>query len=352
MSNLNHLNRLIEVQTRLMAAHFNLKSFMQSAVDEIKILTHATGAVIELVEGEEMVYKSATGTMKKYVGLRLYRGESISGLCVAQSTVLSSKDTEKDLRVDKIACRKVQARSLIVAPLFHKGTAIGVLKVISKKPNAFKAKDIDTLKIMAGLIAFALAYQIFHETTTLLLHQRTEAVKNLKNAQRRLQRAAHYDNITGLPNRRLFNDRLNLVLCRTQRVPQVNALMYLDIDYFKIINDNYGHAIGDIVLKNFAKRLKKSIRAIDTAARLGGDEFIVILDGIKNAEGAMRVSKRIIKEIGQPIVIKNVVINITTSIGITFFRDNSNDIDELIKQADEALYMAKKSGRNTIKVFK
>lgn len=351
MSHSEYLNRIIKVQSLLASAGFNLKSFMQLAVNEMKTLTPATGVVIELVEGNEMVYKAATGTMKKYIGLRLKKNHSISGLCVQTQKILQSRDTEIDHRVNVEACRQVKARSLIVAPLFHQGNAVGVLKIVSKNPNAFKAKDAHTLQIMAGLIGAALAHQMAFETTEKLLKERTFAFNSLEKAQKALRKVAHYDSVTGLPNRNLFRDRLQFALERLKRKKELHALMYLDLDHFKTINDTYGHDIGDKLLKSFGSSIKTCIRSADVAARLGGDEFVILLENITEPDQALKIGTKIIKKINQPIKIKKLTLLVTTSIGLTFFEDDSKESHEIIKEADQALYQAKKTGRNNIKMF-
>ena len=158
-----YLNQLLSVQQELLNKDFDLDQFMNLVVNKMLELTPSTGAVIELADADDMVYRAATGSIQEYIGLRLPRKGSITGLCVEQRAILCSKDTEEDKRVNLEACRKVNARSMIVAPLFHRGNAIGVLKVISDKPNAFAEKDLKILQLMAGFLGSALANQIYQE---------------------------------------------------------------------------------------------------------------------------------------------------------------------------------------------
>jgi signal transduction histidine kinase len=134
---------------------------MNFVVSQLENLTPATGIVIELAEENDMVYKAATGSIGEYIGLRLPISNSISGLCVTTQKILCSEDTEKDSRVNREACRKVGARSLVVAPLFYHDKAVGVLKIISNKPSQFNDTDIITLQLMSGLIASGIAQNIF-----------------------------------------------------------------------------------------------------------------------------------------------------------------------------------------------
>jgi GAF domain-containing protein len=170
-NSVSFLNQIINTQSCLAEADFNLQAFMQLTVDQMQKLTPATGVVVELADGDEMVYRAASGTVANYVGLRLKIENSISGLCIRTNKILRSNDTEIDSRVNIEACRKVEARSLIVAPLIHRGNAIGVLKILSRHANSFSDTDEHILQLMAGFIASGVAHQQFFETNQLLLHE-------------------------------------------------------------------------------------------------------------------------------------------------------------------------------------
>ena len=144
----------------LASKEFNLDSFMNTVVDRMEALTSATGAVIELIEGDDMVYKAASGSVASYVHLRLKRDGSLSGLCVSDREMKISPDTSKDDRVDAAACLKVAAASMICVPLFQGDDAVGVLKVVSNRANAFSEYDIHTLRLMAGVLGAALGRQL------------------------------------------------------------------------------------------------------------------------------------------------------------------------------------------------
>lgn len=348
--NLKKLNQIIKIQSCLAQADFNLNEFMNLIVKEMQKLTPATGVVIELVEGHEMVYRAANGTVSSHVGLRLPMEKSISGLCIKTGEILSSKDTEKDDRVNKEACRRIGARSLVVAPLYHEGKAIGVLKILSHSPSAFNNEDTQTVQLMAGFIGSALAHQMLYEKNQKFLIERTQALFELQQAQKRLQHLAHYDYLTDLPNRTLFTDKFKTAIQNAELNNQLYALIYLDIDHFKRINDDLGHAIGDELLKAFAVRLKQCVRSYDTVARIGGDEFILILK-IENPHNAIITGEKIIERMRQAFTFHDQVLNITTSVGITYFQGSQTNPADLIKQADQALYYAKSSGRNNYKIF-
>jgi PAS domain S-box-containing protein len=154
------LRALMEVQSLITEQGFDLDTFMQRVVDLAQSLTDASGAVVELVDGEEMVYRCASGSIREYVGLRLRSANSLSGLCVAQARVLRCDDTEDDPRVDRGACRKVGARSMICTPLFRAGRAVGVLKVVDELPAAFDSNVQDMLGLLAGSLGAALGNHV------------------------------------------------------------------------------------------------------------------------------------------------------------------------------------------------
>ncbi|WP_419419829.1 diguanylate cyclase domain-containing protein [Legionella sp. D16C41] len=346
-----YLKQIIKIQSLLGQADFNLNAFMLLVVEQVQQLTGATGVVVELVEGDEMVYRAATGSIAGHLNLRLSIHNSISGLCIKKNKVLSSEDTEQDERVDIEACRKVQARSLVVAPLVYESKPIGVLKILSNKPYAFSANNIQTLQVMAGFIASGLAHQILYEANQQILKERTEALNELRKLQKKLYYLANHDNLTQLTNRKSFNEILKMALSYAKNQHYLLALMYLDIDHFKSINDTYGHAIGDELLKAFCARVKRSIRQDDVFARLGGDEFIILIEKMTSQQDATFIASKIIKIISNPFKFNDLILSISTSIGIAFYQGEDISAHELIANADDALYQAKKAGRSGFKVF-
>jgi diguanylate cyclase (GGDEF)-like protein/PAS domain S-box-containing protein len=162
-----------------------------------------------------------------------------------------------------------------------------------------------------------------------------------KLAEERLNHLAHYDTLTGLPNRLLFHDRLNHALAQARRAQQLVVLLFLDLDGFKAVNDTLGHAVGDLLLKAVAQRLAGSVRTSDTVARLGGDEFTVVLHGLTGVQGAAIVAQKILRAIGQPFTLHGHEVSVTASIGITVYPLDSDTIEGLIKNADAAMYRAK-----------
>jgi len=174
-------------------------------------------------------------------------------------------------------------------------------------------------------------------------------ISQLKLAERELTRLARYDTLTGLANRLHFRERLELAILRHQRLDRPIALLYLDIDHFKSINDTFGHAVGDAVLCEFAQRLAESVRATDFAARVGGDEFVVLIEDIEESAAAEIVAHKLIARMRDLVGASGHELAVTTSIGIGFCREPLAS-DALMLLADTALYAAKAAGRNTYRI--
>ena len=175
-------------------------------------------------------------------------------------------------------------------------------------------------------------------------------LKAYKNNQKN-QYLAEHDKLTTLPNRLLLEDRLNQALALAKRNDKKFAMIYVDIDHFKKINDTLGHDAGDAMLREAAKRLLSCIRATDTASRVGGDEFVVLLYDIENSEAAGHIAENILTELNKDIPFSGHLLKTSASIGISIYPEHGQDIDTLQKHADIAMYMAKSGGRNQVRLF-
>lgn len=171
-------------------------------------------------------------------------------------------------------------------------------------------------------------------------------ITHRKEDEERVWRQANYDALTGLPNRSLFLDRLSQAVRQSHREAKSFALMFLDLDGFKAVNDTLGHAAGDVLLQQTATRLSECMRASDTLARLAGDEFVVILQGIRGREDPTLVAAKILEQLSRPYDLEGGAAHIHGSIGISIFPDDSGDGAGLIKLADEAMYAVKRHGKN------
>ncbi|HYD94189.1 MAG TPA: diguanylate cyclase [Noviherbaspirillum sp.] len=172
-------------------------------------------------------------------------------------------------------------------------------------------------------------------------------ISSLKAVERQLLRLARFDSLTGLPNRAQLHEKLAEATARARRTGAALAVMFLDIDRFKSINDTLGHAVGDEVLQNFAQRLRQSVRETDVVARLAGDEFVIVLEGLNFGEEADLVARKVLLSVSEEMPIAGRMLPVTTSIGIAYCQDGGLDPAALLVQADQALYAAKEAGRNT-----
>jgi diguanylate cyclase (GGDEF)-like protein/PAS domain S-box-containing protein len=166
-----------------------------------------------------------------------------------------------------------------------------------------------------------------------------------------VRRLAHHDTLTGLPNRLLLSERFQRSVERSKRSGLRTALIMLDLDHFKDINDNLGHHAGDAVLRAVAERLLANVRGTDTAARLGGDEFVVLFEEVESAEVACETARKILREVSQPIDVNDLSLTITPSIGIALFPDHGLELEDVLQRADTAMYRTKQSGRNGFTLY-
>jgi len=326
------LKEIIALQSALVSLEFELSGFMNEVVQRLENLTSATGAIVELADGDENYYAAVAGAASGFFGFRVKHEGSLAGLCLENREMLYCRDVSHDPRINIDACRKVGIASMIVVPLIRLGRTVGVLKVMSDKPNAFDETDIETLQLTGGLLGAALGQQI--------------EVEERIQREAQLSRLAQTDSLTGLPNRNLFDDRLSQAIFRLDRLRRPLALMYIDIDYFKQINDTHGHLAGDSLLQEFTLRAKSVLRPSDTLARLGGDEFALIAENLHCAEDAKMIASKLNTVTRDAFKIEGQELNVSLSIGIAMTDNAKMDLKVLINQADIALYEVKKSGRN------
>jgi diguanylate cyclase (GGDEF)-like protein len=317
------LLEIIGVQTEIAKMGLDLGGVMQLVTQRTQMLTGAAGAVVELAEGNEMVYRAAAGIAEPQLGLRLNRTGSLSGLCVETREILCCEDSDTDVRVDREACRKVGLRSMLVVPLNHLDSTVGVLKVVSPAVDAFSSSDIQVLGLMSELIAAAMYHAAKFETSELY------------------HRATH-DGLTGLANRALFYDRLRQCLIQAERHSERVGILNLDMDGLKPINDQYGHQAGDAAIKEFSARINGASRKSDTVARIGGDEFGIILSRVDSRQGAQQQQRRLAEKIDTPFQFHQHQLPLGASIGLAVFPDDGTKMEALLEKADQSMYEMKR----------
>jgi len=230
-----------------------------------------------------------------------------------------------------------------------------------------KPCDIDHRIVLPNGVEFTINLQaeaVFDDQLKALTIVGTaQDISERKRSEREIHRLAYYDSLTGLPNRVLFKDRVTQALAHARRYHTTLAVLFLDLDRFKVINDTLGHSIGDLLLKQVADRLADSIRRSDSLgravekgethelARLGGDEFTVLLSNIREAQDAGTVARRILESLARSFLIDGHEIAVTASIGIAIFPTDGDSIDLLLKSSDIAMYHAKEQGRNNVQFY-
>ena len=238
-------------------------------------------------------------------------------------------DGVQEVFPDEIFLKEIGAKSYAGVPFFDSAMkTMGHLVVFDRRPMLDKERTISILRVFAARAGAELERQRAEET-----------IKNM----------AYHDSLTGLPNRILLFDRLTLALAHAYRFKKRLAVMFLDFDHFKKVNDSYGHDIGDLLLKEMARKLKSSVRNEDTVARLGGDEFILIFPELHTRENAEMLAGKFIELGREPLDLDGHEIQSSFSIGVSLYPDDGSDYETLLKKADEALYEAKGNGRDGFK---
>ena len=181
--------------------------------------------------------------------------------------------------------------------------------------------------------------------------KREKLLAQLFHDQSALSELANNDALTGLPNRRLLEDRMEQALKEAGRTQNIVAVLFLDLDYFKVVNDTHGHVVGDQLLKKAGERLTGLLRAEDTVARIGGDEFVILLPKFKEQQQVTATAKKVISELAKPFNIAGETLQVGVSIGIALYPEHDDNPSHLIKHADDAMYVAKRQGRNCYAIY-
>jgi diguanylate cyclase (GGDEF)-like protein len=303
---------IIATQNQIASSSLELQRVMDLVVEQAKQLVGAAAAVVELIEGDEMVYRAVSGTAVEHAGMRLSAAASMSGLAVATGQTLYCSNAASDDRVDRAACERVGATSMVCVPLLHASAVVGVLKAYDPRINAFAEDDLVALELLSGVIASHMAHA---------------------NDYQEQEHASIHDALTGLPNRRAFDRRIAAEGARARRYGDTSAICSLDLDGFKQVNDTVGHTAGDAVLRAVAQHFD-ILRGEDEAYRVGGDEFAMVLVGA-TIDGAELVARRIQAAIAIDPTCRGVTISCGTA------ELDATDPLGSVEAADAELYAAK-----------
>lgn len=313
----------------------DLDQILRAALDHLSEIIPFTGGSIATLEGDALVIRAAHGPFAAAaVGQRTTRGDGSTWQVLASGRPCLIPD------VAQTAARPSHAfRSYLAVPLSWRGQLFGVLEIDATAPHRFTAADVPLMQ----KVALTLSGPI--EITRQLQRLQAEVAERTR-AEALISHIAYHDTLTNLPNRLLFQTRLHETLLRLQAQPQPVALLFLDLDRFKVVNDTLGHDVGDLLLQTVAQRLLHSVRDGDTVARMGGDEFTLILPDVGGVNHVAEIARRILDAFAMPFVLGAQPLQVTTSIGISVFPADGTNATTLLKNADIAMYAAKAQGKN------
>lgn len=282
-----------------------------------------------------------------------------------QKTVLLTKQDMIDL-YESGQARKLTSgeQSWLGVPLIYSGQLLGVMVIQSyTSQTLYTPQDAELLNFVSNHVSAAIkrreiseverqSHELLEQQVKLRTLALEEEIVQRKQAEKRLKHTASHDSLTGLPNRSVFLDLLNHAIACNKRKPDLAfAILFLDLDRFKVVNDSLGHHAGDMLLKLIARELSAIVRGKDTVARLGGDEFVILIEDLDSDNEAFEIAQRITEFLKEPFTISNQLVFTGTSIGILFSDERYDSADTMLRDADTAMYHAKDSGKGRYEVF-
>jgi diguanylate cyclase (GGDEF)-like protein len=280
-----------------------------------------------------------TMNVKLSVLERLPEGQGISGIAFRSGKACISNDYLSDPRGAPFhdSIRGDGAKAVAALPLFSGGQPVGILHFAAAERDEFTPGFVELLQRLADNLSFAL--------------DNFDRADEKTKADERIEYLASHDGLTGLPNRETFNELLHFVIEAAGRYERQFAVLFIDLDRFKIFNDSLGHEAGDALLVEIANRLQHNLRSSDVVARLGGDEFVVILEKSAERGDIEAIARKLLSVVSQPVQLSGHECHTTASIGIAMFPGDGSDVHTLTKNADMAMYLAKEDGKNDFRFF-
>jgi diguanylate cyclase (GGDEF)-like protein/PAS domain S-box-containing protein len=326
--------RLIAEFGQQALASTDLDDVLGRAVELVSVTLKADYCNVLELEPEEkqLLYKAAAGWPAEWIGQRrvMVRPGSRSEFVLTRREPLITKDYERETRFPPSPLAELGVRSGIEVPIFGTAGTFGMLTAHAREARRFSHDDVSFLQSVANILAVAI---------------------ERKNAEDRLAHLARFDALTGLPNRYLFRFRLLQTMAQARRSGQPMAVLFIDLDHFKLVNDTQGHSAGDKLLKEAADRLVQCVRSGDTVGRFGGDEFGAIVSELARPGDADLVAQKILATLSRPFHLEGHETYVTASIGITVFPVDGDNPETLVMNADTAMYRSKEQGRNTYQYF-
>ena len=340
------LSSTVDALVRIAEHAGDTASFLDETTVTVMELTRATGAVV-LIAGEAMALQvaAARGQMAQVDGAAFAGGETLARASLCSHSTLHSDATDGDARIRGDARAERALHSLIATPLRYGDEVLGILEVCSSVCQAFDEVDERGVAMIGNALGSALGRQMALEDNARLLAQVQASLHATEAKARKYQDAALYDDLTGLPNRPHFLARLEEACREYQGRPDCFAVLFLDLDDFKTVNDLHGHATGDAVLSATADALTSCLREADLVARMGGDEFVVLLTRLRHGcHDAPAIASNILAALGKPRNIDGVELSIEASVGWVP-HDGELDAAAVVAAADAAMYLHKRARR-------
>ncbi len=338
------INRQLAQRLKELRILYKISNSVSSLLDLDEVLTKIVEAVTYLTGAEEVsLFLLDERTQKVRLGATQSRNERRARTA---HTEANDPAISECLKTGETAIKRIlregetkAARSTVTVPLKVREATIGALCIQWRNGGSFADGDRYLLSALAEYAAIAIDNARLYNAAQGELAQR-------KKAEEAIKKLAYHDTLTGLPNRALFNDRLGVAFARARRYRHKVAVLLLDLDRFKEVNDRLGHSVGDQLLVAVGHRLVGVLRESDTVCRMGGDEFLLLLPEVESVENAAQAAERIRQAIRKPFVLGSHTLLITTSIGIATYPDDGNDGETVVKNADIAMYHAKDTGRD------
>jgi diguanylate cyclase (GGDEF)-like protein/PAS domain S-box-containing protein len=328
--------RLIAEFGQQVLASTDLSEALKQAVELVSVTLKAEYcSVLELdTERQQLLCKAVIGWPGEWIGQRtvpVRPGNRVEFILSRREPLVTADYEEKDTRFPSDSpLPQFGVRSSVEVPIFGTAGTLGILSAHARQARRFTEDDLTFLRSIANTLAVAI---------------------ERKSAEERLTHMAQFDLLTGLPNRHLFSDRLMQSMAQARRSGHPMAVLFIDLDRFKLVNDTRGHSAGDKLLKETAARLNQCVRSGDTVGRFGGDEFGAVLSELGKAGDASVVAQKIIDAFAQPFNLNGHETYVSASVGITLFPADGEEADALITNADAAMYRAKEQGRDNYQYF-
>ncbi|MDB5079993.1 MAG: hypothetical protein JWP00_1917 [Chloroflexi bacterium] len=315
----------------------DLDSLLDLVVSESSKLVNADRSTLFLVDDERREVYSKTTPGQEGREVRLPLGRGIAGTVAFTGEPINIPDASVDPRHAGDQFGYV-TNSILAVPLKNNtGSVIGVIQSLNKQSGPFVQHDEEILTALCDLVALAI--------------ERVTISKEQKRLSDQLVYQAHHDALTGLPNRLLLEESLAQALAEANRKKHQVAVLFIDLDRFKMINDSLGHTIGDVLLQQVAHRLQAGLRYSDMVARQGGDEFVVVLTVVKSLQSVTRIAENLLKTLREPFIVCGQELYVSASIGISLFPTHGSVVSEILRHADTAMYKVKDQGKNNFQYF-